>query len=705
MALTTVVVPIYNGFTDLVGCLSSLLSSREANRHRFAILLIDDASTDPRVAAYLDKLRACRLEGLRMLSNRDNLGFVGTVNRGMSATFGDVVLLNSDTIVHGDWLDRLQAAAEDRVATVTPMSNNATLASYPIINAENQIDTAEVGRLDRAFARLHRGRRVKVPTGVGFCLYIAREAIDAVGLFDVAAFGRGYGEENDFCLRAEAAGFRNVVACDAFVAHIGGSSFGAEKEALVENAQRTLAERYPRYAQSIEDFFALDPLRPFRVVSWFDEIVHHDGLRILTIAHNQGGGTWKYVADLATAGLGTVRYVALCPDEGERVRVFDPLAQCNYLTVDLAEQPGWLESFVASMGFDRIHVNHTLGMGRAIGRFLLATERPWDFTLHDYYLINANPSLTDEDGEFCEDPTSRDEGCASAMPVPAESVAAWREAQASLIGCADRVFYPVAAVRELVEPYFEANYVRAAHPDPLLDERATPVSRRGGRGRLRVGVIGALSVHKGADILESVAQLAAERALDIEFVLIGFGYRPLDNVVLSTGRFDEADLPDLLDRLEPDLIWFPARWPETYSYTLSAVIAGGWPAIVPDIGAFPERVAERPMTSVIPWACEPDDVLAAIDELVAILDRPGVVHAWERRERGALPFDGQSHAVDRRVPTADELWALVEEKQPVEIQLARSLARDLVTRLPKVKQAIPPQVQDRVLAWLRMNRK
>lgn len=39
-----------------------------------------------------------------------------------------------------------------------------------------------------------------------------------------------------------------------------------------------------------------------------------------------------------------------------------------------------------------------------------------------------------------------------------------------------------------------------------------------------------------------------------------------------------------------DLIWFPAQWPETYSYTLSACLLGGWPVVAPDLGAFAEKV-------------------------------------------------------------------------------------------------------------------
>ena len=55
---------------------------------------------------------------------------------------------------------------------------------------------------------------------------VRRAAAESLGFFDEAAFGRGYGEENDFCRRAALAGWRNVLCEDAFVVHRGGQSFG-----------------------------------------------------------------------------------------------------------------------------------------------------------------------------------------------------------------------------------------------------------------------------------------------------------------------------------------------------------------------------------------------------------------------------------------------------------------------------------------------
>src|SRR5690606_32183786 len=128
-------------------------------------------------------------------------GFVKSVNRAMRHSSRDVVLLNADTEVHGNWLDRLasHAFSNSKVATVTAFSNNATICTFPDIGGSPSLPFGKsLADIDIAFARANLGRSVEIPTGVGFCMFISRATLAHLGLFD-EAFGRGYGEETDFC--------------------------------------------------------------------------------------------------------------------------------------------------------------------------------------------------------------------------------------------------------------------------------------------------------------------------------------------------------------------------------------------------------------------------------------------------------------------------------------------------------------------------
>ncbi len=84
-----------------------------------------------------------------------------------------------------------------------------------------------ISSLDDIFSDVNSGQSVEIPTTVGFCMYIKRSCIDAVGLFDENTFGRGYGEECDFCLRASQKGWGHVLCADTFVYHAGGVGFGS----------------------------------------------------------------------------------------------------------------------------------------------------------------------------------------------------------------------------------------------------------------------------------------------------------------------------------------------------------------------------------------------------------------------------------------------------------------------------------------------
>ena len=95
-------------------------------------------------------------------------------------------------------------------------------------------------------------------------MYIRRAALDALGGFDAATFGRGYGEENDFCLRAAAHGWRNVLCDDAYVVHVGGQSFAPLGEKPGGENLARLVARYPRYNALVADFIARDPLAAIR---------------------------------------------------------------------------------------------------------------------------------------------------------------------------------------------------------------------------------------------------------------------------------------------------------------------------------------------------------------------------------------------------------------------------------------------------------
>ena len=259
-----IIIPVYRNLELTRKCIESVLNANDPETG--ILFVINDASPEPALTAYCQEL--ANEQSVQLVEHDENRGFVRSVNAGIERTAErDVVILNSDTEVPPGWLTRLSAAAEQTpaAASITPFSNNATICSYPHFCADNALpDGLSLEEVDALFAAANAGRITEIPTGVGFCMYLRRAAIDDVGLFDATAFGRGYGEENDWCLRATEKGWKHLLATDVFVYHAGGASFGSEASDYQANALAVISQRYPDYERQIAAFIEADPIEPAR---------------------------------------------------------------------------------------------------------------------------------------------------------------------------------------------------------------------------------------------------------------------------------------------------------------------------------------------------------------------------------------------------------------------------------------------------------
>lgn len=261
--LPLIVIPIFNAYDHLGLCLAALKRSTPADAE---IVLIDDASTDIRIRPMLKAWRESSGFACQIIHSDFNQGFVATANMGMALADGDVVLLNSDTEVTTGWLQRLSTCLNSNaaIATATPWSNNGEIVSIPKFCQSNppppdpQAVAASIGNCGQP-------SYPQMPTAVGFCMAISKHAIEEIGGFDEATFGRGYGEENDFCQRAEQAGLSNVLCDDAYVVHHGGASFSPLGLKPDEHSMQRLLNKHPDYQNKVSEFISSDPLKERRL--------------------------------------------------------------------------------------------------------------------------------------------------------------------------------------------------------------------------------------------------------------------------------------------------------------------------------------------------------------------------------------------------------------------------------------------------------
>jgi GT2 family glycosyltransferase/tetratricopeptide (TPR) repeat protein len=229
-------------------CLDSV---RNCTDEPYELIVVDNASSDGTV----EYLR--NLGNVRLIQNAENRGFPAAVNQGIAEARGQyIVLLNNDCIVTAGWLARLLRAVESApdIGLVGPYSNCVSGEQQIQVNYQ-KLD--EIDRFASEWAIAHEGQRREIDRLVAFCLLIKRSVIDHVGVLD-ERFGLGNFEDDDFCRRALAAGFKAVIAQDAFVHHFGSVTYRAMgvDYTLLMNRNRELFEEKWRTDSAQKQFLS-----------------------------------------------------------------------------------------------------------------------------------------------------------------------------------------------------------------------------------------------------------------------------------------------------------------------------------------------------------------------------------------------------------------------------------------------------------------
>jgi len=209
-------------------CINSIL---ENTKHQYNLVIVDDGN-GPIVKEYLRTIKSAQI-----ITNKKNLGWLKSCNIGIKNSDNDVVLLNSDTIVTEGWLEKMDRCAysNSRIGMVNPLSNNATFLSLPNPLTFNGIPAGfTLESFSNLVSELSERKYPSIPTVLAFCILIKRKLFDHIGLFN-EKFELGYGEDDDFYMRAKGEGYKAVCCDEAFVYHYGKKSFA---DSLYREAHR-----------------------------------------------------------------------------------------------------------------------------------------------------------------------------------------------------------------------------------------------------------------------------------------------------------------------------------------------------------------------------------------------------------------------------------------------------------------------------------
>ena len=456
--------------TYTLACLDSVLAGL---RRPSRLIVIDDASPEPELAAALDAL--ARQRRITLIRHRRNLGFAASANAGMRAAAGrDVVLLNSDTLVAPGWLKELR---DDRLRRGRHRHRDAALQrrddpelSRPDRTATPLPDLAETARLDGAARRVNGGEAIDIPVGVGFCMYIRRACLDAVGLFRADLFAQGYGEENDFCLRARHLGWRHVAATGVFVAHIGGQSFGTAARHLRARNAALLERLHPGYDALIQAHVRADPLAAARrrldLARW--RAARRRGSQaVVLITHASGGGVERQIAASVerhrarriTAPSCCVRPARRMAHDASRSATAPRMPSPTCATPCRTNCRTLLRLLTRERP-RAIELHHLVGHHPAVLDLLGGLGVPYDVHVHDYAWLCARVALVGPAQRYCGEPAvAQCEACvADAGNLIDEdiTVAALRRRSAKLLAGARRVVVPSEDAAARIRRHFPA---------------------------------------------------------------------------------------------------------------------------------------------------------------------------------------------------------------------------------------------------------
>src|ERR1017187_8236932 len=222
--LVSIIILVLNQLEHTRACLESLAQHTPLPHE---IILVDNGSTDG--TPQLFKSWQTTHPPCTVIRNESNHGFAGGNNQGLAVARGEhVLLLNNDTVVTAGWLEAMLAvyARHPETGVVGPVSN--CVSGPQLIPGTTYKNLTEMHTFAGRHALANASQSFEVVRAVGFCLLATREVITKIGGLD-ESFGSGNFEDDDFCLRAQLAGFHIRIARDSFVHHTGSQTFAGEK--------------------------------------------------------------------------------------------------------------------------------------------------------------------------------------------------------------------------------------------------------------------------------------------------------------------------------------------------------------------------------------------------------------------------------------------------------------------------------------------
>ena len=614
-----IIIPIYNGYEYLEKLIASIFSNTTI---AYRLILIDDCSPDERIRNFLENLKDQRTNKreILFLRNKKNLGFVKTVNRGMKLAKNHFVILNTDVEVPQGWLERLVFPIYNynNIASATPFTNSGEICSFPFFLKNNEIfENLEVNEIDIFFKQVKAEKNyIDLPTGVGFCMALNKRVVDEIGIFDEENFGKGYGEENDWCQRAIRKGYKNVIVPNLFVYHKHGGSFSSEeKKRLQQENLKKLSRKHGNYLQEVSNFIARDPLKIIRdfLILLISASYQEKNNPILFIDHDLGGGANLYREEFIKREIKEKNSLLLLTYKKEEKKYCLNYFYKNYKLTFFLKKPNEIKKLLNFIKLKKIIINNVVSYPNPLDFLFLIKEIAkenklrMEFLVHDYFCLCPNYILLGINGRFCGLPEKLEickkclENNQREVEIPHKNIdiIEWRKTWKDFLESVDEIICFSNSSQEILGKVYKdlpkhkkikIKYHKVEYIKPLKDESV-----------LKIGVLGSINYAKGLGTIREMLSIIKTKGIKAKIIIIGETSEEIkDENIIVHGKYNREELQKLVISYDIDVFCILSVIPETFSYTTEEIIKMGYPIAVFDLGAPAERVRSYKKGIIIP---------------------------------------------------------------------------------------------------------
>lgn len=614
-AHVSIIIPVYNAFSETRKCLDSIL---RAETPHISVFVINDASPEAGFGTLASEYAS---DEFNFLENTQNLGFSGTINKGINyarklSPDSDILILNSDTIVSRWWLRELKlvAMSSGEIGTVTALSNAAgpfsvnTFSSTPSLSEINDVAGALREKAPLVCPPL--------PTGHGFCMYIKDELIEDIGVFDSHSFPKGYGEENDFCMRAVKKGWKNTFAARSFVYHKQNASFKEQKDKLISIGRAKVDSLHPEYSKLLNRTFNSHAYKSLMSllgsVTQIESGMSPPLAKILYVISTESGGTpqtnldlmkqvsAKYECYLLVSNSKTLKLFVLKDNKLKLIQLHALHEKIHPSTHESTEYDAVVSKWIGLLNISLLHIRHIGWHSFGIIEYSHHYGIPIVFSFHDFYTVCPTVKLLDGDKQYCGGVCSDTSKPCVPELWPASQLSnlndfevyIWQRRFKKYLSYISNFVTTSESTKEVISNVYPTTSSDSFHVIPHgrdFTEFAQLAKYPHKKQKFRLVCPGNINVAKGLAYINELAEVAPD-ILEIHIVGKVSNEVQLSSKLILHGEYEREQLKDIIASIEPSFGGVFSIWPETWCHTVTELLSCGVPLFTFGLGAIEERV-------------------------------------------------------------------------------------------------------------------